>query len=520
MMQNEANSRWASWHRALATLICVAFVTSTPMPGFAQQGGEQPADTQEGEGGDQEGDRQAEKKQEPEGPTPTLFLLPTRSAGEGMPSIVPERIGEMLRERVGASGDVDLLPTYQQFQKDASAEGGAVNAAISKAQKLYTSGIGLLTAGKYEEAADSFQKAVDLMKENIADLQNFDVLTDALSNLARAYYQAGYDFDARKRIKEFAHLRPNAKLDPEKFPKELRELYDTEVAKVKKAGTSIIDVKANVEGATVIIDGEEKGETPASIDGVGFGYHYLVVKSEAGGTWSQQIRVRGRGKKQTYDVQLGAGEAQAKQQAGGAGQDDDMPAFYTELLADIEDGQFGTSLQPYLEELSKRTGAGYVAWVVMYKQDNEYVAAPFAYRAEDGLYVQGETVGFNVELSNLMVGVSELTGELVSLVVEMPEEKAFKQVTLVEPKEEEEEAARVAAAGTTGESQETTGKTEEPTEEVEPIEDPDEDDDNNALLYVGIGGAALVAAGLVTGGVLLFGGQNSRPGGFKANVSW
>ena len=506
-----------------------------PMPGFSQTDGggegESTESTSDGETAGESGESSAKSK--PSGPTPELFLLPTAAVGD-ITSIVPERIGEMLRDRVSSNGKVDLQPSFEQMQKSASSGGGGVNAAIAEARKKYTSGIGLLEAGNHEKASDALQKAVDQMKENIGDLKNFDILSDALAKLARAYFEAGYDFDARKRMKEYAHLKPETSLDPKKYPKELRDIYQREAKKVDKGGTGTLKISSNVEGAEVFIDGKKKGETPVDVTDVGFGYHYLVVKSPSGGTWSQQLQVRARGATQKYNVELGSA-AQAARAKEKEAADSEMPAFYTELQSSIGDGSFGTDLQPYLEELTKRTGADYIAWVVMVKGETSYEAAPFVYRVEDGLFVQAESVSFNYELSNLMVGVNDLSTELIETVETMPEEKAITSVSLGEQEEEEEKVAAAGATGTkeTSESsstQSSEGSTAEGSEtsDSKSVKPPppvsskkDDDSKGNAMTYVGIGGAALLVGGLVAGGaVLLSGDKGSTPPGFTAEVTW
>jgi len=115
-----------------------------------------------------------------------------------------------------------------------------------------------------------------------------------------------------------------------------------------------------------------------------------------------------------------------------------------------------------------------------------------------------------------------LTDQIAALVREMPEKKAFRKVTLVEPEETDPDKVAEAETERDGEPGEEDGKPGEGKDSVEQIDEPGDDDeeDDDTLMYVGIGGAAVVAAGLVTGGILLFGGSKSRPGGFEANVSW
>jgi len=83
----------------LATTLTVAFVLA-PVSVAAQPNN----------GGEKENEKKQENSEaadsgtsEAQGPTPEVYLFPPLSAGEGISDIVPQRIGELLRERV--SGD-------------------------------------------------------------------------------------------------------------------------------------------------------------------------------------------------------------------------------------------------------------------------------------------------------------------------------------------------------------------------------------------------------------------------------
>ncbi|QDG54782.1 PEGA domain-containing protein [Persicimonas caeni] len=511
----------------VAVFAALAFVFS-PFAVLAQQSAD----------GEQQKEGEGEQAQpaKPAGPTPKLFVVPTQGVRDEISSIIPERVGEMLRGQLEGKSQIELLPSYEKLQKQG---GGRANAAVAEAERLYTSGIGLLTAGEDEKASKTFQKAVDIMEQNIADLTNFDVLADAYKNMALAYFNAGYDFDGRKKMKVFAHLRPEATLDAEKFPKELRQVFEDEAKKVKKGGPGKLIIEADVDEALVYIDGVMKGKTPATVEDVGYGYHYMVVRSPSGGVWSEQIRVRGRGKKQDFKVELGAGK---KQQAGE--DDSDAPAFYSGLQEAIKSGSFATKeLEPYLSELVTRTGAQYVGWVAMVRQGREYVAAPFVYRASDGLLVQADSVKFNIQLSNLRVGVSQLANRMVTAVETMPEDKAITSVELGAP-EEEEKPTVAAGAGESKTEDAEQGQSEgagaeageeKPTEvaaadeekdegqSVKPLPEPDPSDkegESDKWLWIG-GGAAALGVALVVGGIVYAADSGSDgPESFDAQLTW
>jgi hypothetical protein len=503
--------------RSLVALVAALAFVLHPFAALAQQPDGEPA--QEEEDGEQPEDGE---ETEPSGPTPELYVLSAVAVQEGMSSIIPERISEMQRRQLEGENAVDLLPPFERLQRQA---GGQANAAVSEAKRLYTSGIGLLAAGEDEEAAKTFQKAVDMMEQHIAELDNFSVLSDAYKNLALAYHNAGFDFDARKKMAVYAHLEPDQTLDPERFPSELREVYDDETSKVERGGPGKLVIEIDRDEAMVFIDGKSYGSAPTTIEEIGYGYHYMVVRGADGSVWAEQIRVRGRGKEQTFEVELGAGAAAAEDGEDG----EQLPAFYSGIISTIQTGSFGKDLQPYLAELVTRTGVDYVAWVAIVKQGRAYEAVPFVYRASDGLMVRADSVEFNRELSNLRVGVTRLARHIVAAVEEMPEDKAFTSVELLEPEPEpdpvvevdpEEPADQEQDESEEGEEVAAAPASEEP-ESVEPPPEPSEKaGETDSWVWVGAGGAAVLVTGLVVGGIVLMSGDDEPSNNFDAQISW
>ncbi|MFP4598118.1 MAG: PEGA domain-containing protein [Persicimonas sp.] len=505
----------------IALLAAFAFVFS-PFTVLAQQAADQ-EEREEQQESDDADDADDAEEENPAGPTPKVVLLPTLGVRDQMSRIIPDRVGERVRSQLESKSAIELMPA---FEKTLTSSDGQTNAAVGEAERLYTSGIGLLTAGEDDKASETFQKAVDLMEENLTELQNFDVLADAYKNLALAYFNAGFDFDARKKIKVFAHLRPEAELDPEQFPKKLRELYASEAGKVKKGGPGKLTVESDVEGATVVIDGEEKGSTPLTVEDVGYGYHYLVVRASSGAAAAEQIQVRGRGKAQTFELELG-NTAKAEESDV-----DELPAFYSGLISSVETGNFGEDLDPYLAELISRSGADYVAWIALVKRNMTYEAVPFVYRASDSQLVQAKTVEFNIELSNLRVGVSRLGDHIASAIVSMPEERFVSSVQLIEPPAADTEPAEGDDDEAVADADEATDTSETPDSEadrdeekaasVEPPPRPSgKEADSNQWMWVGGVTAGVLLTGLVVGGVVYMDdGDDGGSQGFSTQLSW
>lgn len=479
--------------------------------------------------------------------TPRMFALPADSIEGQVSSIVADRIDESVRDRFDALDGVELMPTMEVLEGEAT--GAAAAAAVEQARNDYTSGIGLVRAGEYEEAAEILQTAVTVLEENVAELEDFDVLADAKANLAIAYHQIGYDLDARDAIEHYAHLQPDAELDPDTFPAELRELFGAEVDLVERAGTATLDIEANHEGADVYVDGEHRGETPVSVENVPYGERFVVVR-DGELEWSERIMVRGRDEQQ--DVQADLADPDEQEDP-----DDQLPGYYVELREMLRSGQFGQELTPYLEELARQTGADYISWVLVVPDDGDYAAAPFLFRAEDQTVIQEDNVVFDRQLSNLRAGSDQLSHALAAAVVHMPDDRIVTdQVDIREQADEEEmlDEEELAAleqeqpdeqpddphrddqedevAEQEDHEQVAVAPQQQPDEQL-PVPDepadagigdglPDEHDDStNTLRYLGWGGAAAAATGAIATTVILLMGNGDPAGpGFDAEVEW
>jgi hypothetical protein len=474
-----------------------------------------------------------------------VLLLSTMTVGD-VTSIIEERIGKSLREKMEAqSGAIDLLPSYEAIRKNLASSGQS-SMAITRAEEMYTSGIGLLTAGDNKRAQEMFSRAIDLMMKNLGDLRNYDVLADALAHSALANLNAGFELDARKAIKKFAHMRPKAELSEEKYPDKLRKLLDKEQSKIERAGPGKLEISVEPEGARVFIDGVEKGQAPLTVEDVGYGYHYLVVRGPTGGVHAEEIRVRGKGKKQEFAVALeGSGGAVAEKPSE---EQQKLPTFYRDLVSKIESGRFDTGIRPNLRELTAQTGAQYVTWVVLYKKGMQYRVVPFVYRSEDQALARLDEVTFNFELSNLVVGIDQVANRMVAAVLEMPSDRIVEAVAIGQPEPKKapaddgptEVAAKSAAASgetSTGGAPAGGAAGEDDGERAElPTPGPQDPGvapggaggapppggSSNTWTWIGAGAGALAVVGIVAGSILIFGsnGGNQPSSGFSAEVSW
>lgn len=502
-------------------VVCLMALLCLPTGVWADEGADEDdfEQVEEDEEADEADDEQEDR--EVQQPAARMYVLAADGLEGEVTELVISRINETIRDRMGSVGGVELLPTFEAMRGGASGEGA--REAISEARQSYTSGIGLVTAGEYEEAAEVLQPAVDVLEGNVADLSNFDVLSDAMLNLAVAHYQNGYDLDARDYIRQYAYLEPEETLERDDYPDGLVELYEDEVRRINEAGTGTVHVDADRPGADVILNGESMGETPVTLEEVSFGEHYLVVR-DGDWLWSDQIQVRGRGQEQNEEVQLqDVDEADDAEEA--------LPSFYVDLRNTFRTGVFGADMNPYLEELAAQTGAEYIAWTLVEHDGTEYAVIPFVYRVDDGLMIQGEEVRFLQDLTNVLSRSNQVSDTLAAAVVHMSEEQAVDEVELVEEQEVVAEQEVSDEDVVVDETDDEMAMIEDESEGDIPVPDqapddsgidapmpdePLEEESSNCKMYMGLGGTA---AGVLAG-TMFFLLRSGDPTGFDAEVEW
>ncbi len=154
-----------------------------------------------------------------------------------------------------------------------------------------------LDAGKRSFEELRFEDAVKELKQGVDGLladpatADFEVILDADTKLAAAYFRMGEEKDAKTALNDLARLSPTFTL-PAGFP----PVFQRELEKAKKRldkqprGQVAIDGPA---GATAFIDGRDLGMVPVLEEGIPAGTHYVKVEGTRGEKWGQAVVVKG-----------------------------------------------------------------------------------------------------------------------------------------------------------------------------------------------------------------------------------
>ena len=217
---------------------------------------------------------------------PSVLVLPYAPVREGASSAAGEKAAALLRNELNGAARLKLATLENAtakkpkaaLRKDADALASA-HAGLAMAKEL-------IKKLQFKEAIAELEKAIQRM-EGQHPYIDFEDLIDAFLNLAVAHLRQGSDSDGEKALAQVVRLDPARALDPEKFPPVFIRTFDGVGKRLKKAPRSSIEVKSDLAGAEVFLDGRQVGRTPLVIKELIDGAHFLRV----GDTWSSRVEV-------------------------------------------------------------------------------------------------------------------------------------------------------------------------------------------------------------------------------------
>ena len=436
------------------------------------------------------------------------------------------------------------------------------NAAVDKAKDLYNAGIGLLVVEDFGGSLAAFEESIELYVKHLADVNDYEVFKDAHLRLALASFKASKKREGRIALKRYISMVPDAEFSPDDYPEDVVKAAEKARKQNERQGKAKLKVTSTPSGAEVLLNGESLGTTPLEAEELPAGEHFLVVRGKGAFPLVKQITLKGQ-KTNKVAAEL-TGGSQVK--AG------DGPVFMAEIERRVKEGDVDESMNPYLAELTSRTGSSHVVFVIMREDEDAYKAWPFLFSAEEGTFVLLDKQPFDKQLSRVAVDSYKLSVRLIEAMGAYPRDR----VVVGNPflaEEEARAAAAVVAAPVTPPTKPkdpppTTAKPKDPppvvskpkdpppttTKPKDPPRDPDptplvvaptpppspgassgvpvvgptdpyepgaSDDPWYDAWWVWAGVGVVVVSGAIAGGVLLLDDNDqSKAQGFSASVSW
>lgn len=156
---------------------------------------------------------------------------------------------------------------------------------------LVEAGIAYFKSIKLDKAMQLFNKANNIIEEDISRLHSSKALIDIHCYLGVIYLHKNYKTKAIEEFTKVIKINPDKRLDEEFFPTEVVNLFNEVREDFLKMPRGTIKVDSSPPGAKVYIDSFMKGVTPITINDLTVGEHYLTVEKENFQTWSRKIVV-------------------------------------------------------------------------------------------------------------------------------------------------------------------------------------------------------------------------------------
>jgi tetratricopeptide (TPR) repeat protein len=173
---------------------------------------------------------------------------------------------------------LDDLDGYESFRL-VDASGNALDARLLAAEaalvaRLEEEAIQDALEFNTKSAIKKFNQAIAVFETRLVQLQDYELLHDALLAKAEAQFQGGVRTDAKTTLKNLAALAPKRHPQPKTHPPALVKLWNQARDEIGPVGT----INVQCDGCTIQIDGQSLGAGPLLATRIPPGKHYLVAR--------------------------------------------------------------------------------------------------------------------------------------------------------------------------------------------------------------------------------------------------
>lgn len=152
---------------------------------------------------------------------------------------------------------------------------GPGRAALAEGRVLYE-------RADFENAIPVLDRAAQALQDGMAGATSSRELIEALLLLGLAHASIGEPDAARAAFKRAVVLDATRQLDAVNYPPKMVGMFNEVRLAVLALPGATLNVTAAEDGATVYVDGVERGAAPARVDGLPPGVHYVLVQGQDG----------------------------------------------------------------------------------------------------------------------------------------------------------------------------------------------------------------------------------------------
>ena len=199
--------------------------------------------------------------------TASAVMLREAGATPGQDAVVSTGLRRGLRDVEGVRfvHPVDVLST-PEFSPD-------VQDAIDELEPIAD----MVRTGDARYAYRRADEIVELFEENLERVRRAQ-LVDAYLLAAIGRCQAGRRRDCEARLRDVIAFREGLVYDPDRYGPETQEIFERVKVRALSGGRGTLVVETDPPGAEIYVDGRSYGPSPARVDGLLAGGHYVTIK--------------------------------------------------------------------------------------------------------------------------------------------------------------------------------------------------------------------------------------------------
>ncbi|PJB42467.1 MAG: hypothetical protein CO108_11605 [Deltaproteobacteria bacterium CG_4_9_14_3_um_filter_63_12] len=456
----------------------------------------------------------------------TLLASSTAALAQGSPKLympdfvgyqnqaqsrIVEQITKVVRQRLDADPTVAVLP-----QLTGATEVISVSPAITEATRLYEAGRGQYVDQRFEDAAKSLTQALDYLETNTTDITDWSMVEDSLFRLSIAYQHIGDETQSSEMIRRLLAYNPEFTFaSDEELPEAYAASFADSVKRLKKKGNGSLDTSSVEVGAEIWVDGKVRGATPMSIEDLGAGTHFVVLRKD-GAAYGSLVTIEAK-KATALSASLVKKGAEGSPEAA--------------LVGALATGEIGDSVRFAARDLANRSAAAYVVAALIVPVDEGFAVQALLYTTETKTLRLLEPSIFDKELLSVNVDGYKLSKKVIDAIFDASLGTVVESTEVIGP-ENFKAKSEVTALVTgkvlpdyTNDVDTTTDETNSDTTIVTPKDEelikgfPLAQDHwyENPWLWTGVG-VGVAGAAILT--IVLMSDSGTDVTGFNATIEW
>jgi len=352
------------------------------------------------------------------------------------------------------------------------------NKDLEQADKKLMSGKAQLEKNFPRRAIPHLKKAISLYESNFVDLIDYDKLVDAYLKLAQAQFAQGFVDEARESLAAVVSMQPSVTLDRKKTDPEFIELLTAVRNAMAYFEPGVVQVTSGTPGATVFVDGVNRGRAPATIENLLRGKHFVQIRAEGMKPFGKKITAPSKGGKVNVSGTLVVDENAALTEVEGE--------FISPepLVPYAESGNFATNFYRAARHFCARAYVNHLLYGYVSRVSGGYTLHLFLYDASVGKMASITPVTVNESLGNLQMVLLDQEQALVNAIKSFPSRKILRTVPPIVYTEGEKklmsgvtvESKRPVTTGSNDWSGGATTSTTAPTPTPTPVVVPEKKD--------------------------------------------